>query len=208
MNRIIVAGCGTGVGKTLVSAILVQALQGAYWKPVECGGKNDSDTATVKRLLPRSCVIHSPAYSLEAPVSPHQAARLEGIEIDLASIRPPESSQPLIIEMAGGVLVPLTQEVLLLDVFADWKADWVVVSQHYLGSINHTLLTIEALIQRNIKVKGIIFNGQPNFDSEKAILNFTKLPCLGRLLPETWMNTQTIKRYAKAWSSTISCLIL
>lgn len=196
MNRILVAGIGTGVGKTVVSAILTTLFEGDYWKPIECG---ESDSAIMRQWLSQSHHIYSPAYSLKAPQSPHHAARLENIAIE--PFIPPNSIRPLIIESVGGVLVPLSTKILTIDLFKDWDCNWVVVSQDYLGSINHTLLTLEALKRRDISVAGIIFNGEPNPESEEAILKISQVPFLARLLPEKQFNPTTIRRYAKQWTS-------
>lgn len=198
MNNLIVAGIGTGVGKTVVSAILATLFQADYWKPIECG--IPSDTALMHQFLDVSQHhIFPPAYSLKAPLSPHHAARLEGIKIDKRNITFPPTHKPLIIEMAGGLLVPLTLSDLSINLFKKWKAHWILVSRHYLGSINHTLLTIEALQARGLPLLGLIFNGHPNPDSEAAILTLSKLPLLARLLPEPILNQETIKNYAKKW---------
>lgn len=194
--RIIVCGCGTDVGKTIVSAILVHALKADYWKPIQCG--YDSDTHTIKTLV-KECHTFPSTYTFSAALSPHHAARLEDLEIDVTKITPPITSRPLIIEMAGGILVPLNNKTLALDLFAHWEAHWILVSKHYLGSINHTLLTSEALKQRNIQLHGIIFNGAPNPDTESAILHFSKLPSMGRLRPEPSINPKTIERYSRQW---------
>lgn len=198
MKKIIVCGSGTGVGKTVVSAIITEALQGDYWKPIECG--EDSDTKTLQKLLPSlQKKIHPPSYSLRAPLSPHHAAKLEKTEINPACVILPDTQSPLIIETVGGVLVPLNQTILSIELFKTWPAIWILVSKNYLGSINHTLLTIEALKQRSINLGGIIFNGEPNPESEKAILRFSGLPCLSRIFPEKSISTTTIKEYAKKW---------
>jgi dethiobiotin synthetase len=191
MHRTIVAGCGTDVGKTLVTAILAVALQAKAWKPIECG---PSDTATLQTLLgPEG--VHPPAYRLTAPISPHAAAQREGIIIQ--PMTPP--SGRLIIESVGGVLVPLTIQLHSIDLFAEWDADWVLVSRHYLGSINHTLLTLEAIKRRGLRLRGLIFNGSENLESEEAILYQAQVPLLGRLLPEPHINRNVIKRYAAQW---------
>lgn len=208
MKKIIVVGIGTGVGKTVVSAILATCLQGDYWKPVQCGDEKDSDTARVKNLIDTSmCAVHEPAYSLKGPFSPHHAARLENISIIPEKIIPPQTQRPLIIESAGGIFVPLTTKILSFDVFKSWNIAWVVVSRHYLGSINHTLLTIDALKRRNISIAGLIFNGLPNDDSEGAILEFSQVPILGRLLPESKIKPKTIQRYAKLWQPQLSQIL-
>lgn len=195
MNKIIVAGIDTDVGKTLVSAILTTCLQGEYWKPIQCGDDKDSDTIK-KWMIP----VHESVYSLKAPLSPHHAARLENTSICMNRIVPPITTRPLIIESAGGIFVPLNNSVLSFDVFKNWNASWVIVSRHYLGSINHTLLTIDTLKRNNVSIAGIIFNGKPCLDSEDAILEITKIKVIGRLLPEPQINFETIQRYAKQWN--------
>jgi dethiobiotin synthetase len=193
MPCIIVTGCGTGVGKTLASAVLATALNADYWKPVDCG----SDDGTTVAAFIGAARVHPPAYCLKAPLSPHHAARLENLRIDALTL--PHSICPLVIETAGGPLVPLTLTELTVDRYAPWDADWIVVSRHYVGSINHTLLTLEALKQRHLRLRGLIFNGIPNPDSEEAILRNSNLPLLGRLLPEPHIDTATIERYARQW---------
>lgn len=208
MYRIMVAGMGTEVGKTIVSAILTILLNGDYWKPIQCGDEESSDTATLKRWLDTTIhTIHPPVYSLKAPLSPHHAARLENTLIRLDFITVPRTTRPLIIEGVGGVFVPLTLKILSTDLFKSWDCKWVIVSKHYLGSINHTLLTIEALKKLCLPILGIIFNGEHNPDSEAAILEISQLPLLGRLVPEATLNLQTIQRYAKQWQPLFSKLL-
>lgn len=198
MDKIIVAGSGTDVGKTVVSAILSTYFQGDYWKPVDC---ND-DTKRMQELLdPQKHTVFEPAYTFQAYLSPHHAAHLEDRTIDVENIKPPTTSRSLIIESVGGVLVPLTVESLSIDLFASWNCSWIIVSRHYVGSINHTLLTVEALKARGITPLGLVFNGMPNPDSEAAIMLKTKLPFLGRVLPELHMTPQLIQRYAAQWHS-------
>jgi dethiobiotin synthetase len=200
MNKLIVAGSGTGVGKTIVSAILTTCFQGDYWKPVQCGDEEDSDTVVMRKLIDTTkCHIHKPGYSFQAPLSPHSASKLENTEICMENLVLPLTLRPLIIEGVGGIFVPLSTKILSFDLFKTWNAPWVVVSRHYLGSINHTLLTLHALKQHNISIAGIVFNGLPNYDSESAILDFSQVPVLGRLLPESNINPQIIQRYAKLW---------
>lgn len=202
--KLIVAGNGTAVGKTIVSAILATLFEGDYWKPIQSG--EPSDTTTMKQWL-KADQIHPSAYSWKAPLSPHHAARLENSSIDLSSISLPQTTRPLIIESVGGVYVPLTAHTLSIDLFKAWDSPWVVVSKHYLGSINHTLLTLDALKQHNIFVAGLIFNGLPQPDSEAPILNTSGLPLLGRLLPETHLDQTTIRRYANAWTPLFGTLL-
>jgi len=208
MHRIMVAGISTDVGKTIVSAILTTLLNGDYWKPIQCGDEENSDTATVKRWLDTKIhTIHPPAYSLKAPLSPHHATRLENTLIRLDSITLPQTTRPLIIEGVGGIFVPLTLKISSLDLFKSWDCQWIIVSKHYLGSINHTLLTLEVLKKLCLPILGIIFNGEHNPDSESAILEISQVPVLGRLLPEANLNLQTIQRYANQWQPLFSKLL-
>lgn len=203
MSNFLIAGSGTNVGKTVVAAILTTLLKGAYWKPIECG---DSDTAVLQNLI--HSPIYPPAYSLKAPLSPHHASRLENVTIDLNAFTLPQTNTHLIIESVGGVLVPLTRHLLSLDLFMRWECRWVIVSRHYLGSINHTLLTIEVLKSYQIPIAGIIFNGEPDPETESAILEMTDLPYLGSLLPEENITFTTIQKYAKQWQNRISHYLL
>lgn len=198
MRRIAVAGIGTDVGKTIVSAILVQALSADYWKPIQCGPC--ADRQTVGNLLQGSRTTHPEALCLRAPRSPHHAAQLEGFEIDVKQIALPKTSRPLIIEGCGGILVPLTLQMSTIDLFAQWHCEWVVVSRHYIGSINHTLLTLEAMKQRNLNVRGIIFNGDPCSHTEKAILKLSNYPCIARLKQEKEWTAKRICHYAQKWN--------
>jgi dethiobiotin synthetase len=208
MHRIIVTGIGTDVGKTIVSAILTLLFKGDYWKPIQCGDEEHCDTATIKKWIDTSRhFIHPPAYSFKAPLSPHHAARLENISIKWNTIFFPQTSRPLIIEGVGGIFVPLTTTTLSFDLFKSWNCKWVVVSKHYLGSINHTLLTLEVLKQRQIPILGIIFNGNPNPDSETAILETSQIPFLGRLFPEPHITKKTLQNYVKQWQPNFSKLL-
>lgn len=208
MHKIIVAGSGTDVGKTIVSAILVTLMKGDYWKPIQCGDEENTDVAVMKKLIDTTNHhIFPPAYSLKEPLSPHHAARLENFSINVDTIIPPKTTRTLIIESVGGIFVPLTTKVLSMDLFKTWESQWIVVSRHYLGSINHTLLTINALKEQKISIAGLIFNGKPNSDSETAILEISKLPLLGRLFPEPHINQKTIQRYVKQWQPRFAQLL-
>lgn len=197
MFKVIVAGIGTDVGKTVVAGILAEALTAGYWKPVETGS---SDTEMIEQLIDRP--VFPPAYRFTAPVSPHHAALLENREIKQFYL----PTGPLVIESVGGILVPLTYNLTSLDLFAKWPAQWVVVSRHYLGSINHTLMTIEVLKQRGVDLRGIIFNGLEYPEGEQAILKLSGCELIGRLNPEPIINVDTIKRYANRWKNTLGTL--
>jgi len=197
MKRIFVTGIGTGVGKTLVSAILVEALKADYWKPVQAGSLDRTDTDIVKELVSNEESNFFPeAYRLSQPMSPHAAAERDGINIELDSISLPETNNVLIIEGAGGLMVPLNSEELVIDLIAKLQAEVILVSMIYLGNINHTLLSIEGLKNRELNLKGIIFNGDQNEETEQFILNYTNTNCLGRIENENELNKETVKKYA------------
>lgn len=186
----------TDSGKTLVSAILCEALHADYWKPVQAGFPTDSET--VANLISNSSIkIHPEAYLLKMPASPHASATAEGINITRDNFILPSTSRDLVIEGAGGCLVPLAKEFFVVDLIDLFKAEVILVSNLYLGSINHTLLTVEALKNRNINIKGIIFNGEPNPESENIILSTTKLSHLLSILPEPIITKEVVLRYAQ-----------
>ncbi|RNI27348.1 dethiobiotin synthase [Rufibacter immobilis] len=199
-KRYFVTGISTDVGKTVAAAVLTQALQADYWKPVQAGGLDHTDTHTVQRLVsnPRS-VFHPEAYRLQMPASPHTAAAAEGVRLSLEQIVLPSTQNHLIVEGAGGLMVPLNEQELVLDLIQNLNLEVVLVSRNYLGSINHTLTSAEVLRYRNIPVAGILFNGEPNPSTEEFILNYTKLPALPRLLEETDLNQETVQRYAQTF---------
>lgn len=183
MSRaIIVTGTDTGIGKTIFSAALVGALDGCYLKPVQSGLEDETDSETVLRLsgLPADRILPE-RYRLRTPASPHLAAELDGVAIDPASLTLPGTDRALVVEGAGGLLVPLTREVLTIDVFARWGAPVVLCARTALGTINHTLLSVEALRTRGIPLLGIAFLGDENIDTERTIVAFSAARRLGRL---------------------------
>ncbi|QGM44590.1 dethiobiotin synthase [Methylocystis heyeri] len=181
-RRIVVAGTDTGVGKTVFSAALAAALDGYYWKPVQAGLESESDSQCVARLsgLPPERILPE-AWRFRTPASPHYAARLDGAVIDPARLDPPRCPAPLVIETAGGVMTPLTLKAPTIDVLERWGFPVVVVARTSLGTINHSLLTIEALRRRGIPVLGVAFVGEPNLESEAAIAAMSGAKDLGRL---------------------------
>lgn len=200
MEPIFVAGIDTNVGKTIVAAILTQALKADYWKPIQCGNLNDSDTNTVQQLVSNgTSTFHPEAYRLPLPMSPHIAASRAGVSISLDLIKAPTTNRPLIIEGAGGLLVPLNQQYCVIDMIQHLGAQVVLVSRNYLGSINHTLLSAQALKAYNIPVKGIIFNGEPMEGTEEIILHHTGYKCLGYLDEEPLFTPEIIAQYAQKW---------
>lgn len=194
--KLFITGIGTDVGKTVVSAIVVEALEADYWKPIQAGDLDNSDTDKVKRRISNSkSVFHANAYALHTPASPHLAAELDNVVIDLNQIKEPKTKNHLVIEGAGGVFVPLNETDTIIDLIQpDYKV--IIVSRHYLGSINHTLLTIEALKSRNISIAGIIFSGDENQATENIILSKSKLPMLGRIQIEPYFDENVVKYYA------------
>ena len=168
-NKLFITGIGTNVGKTVVSAILCKATGAAYWKPVQAGDLDDTDSDKVRALS--GSEILPEQFRLNTPASPHLAAKLDGITIQKENLSIPESTGNLLIEGAGGLMVPLNEEGLLyLDVIQNWKIPVVLVSRHYLGSINHTLLSLELLEKSEIEVKALVFVGEENPATETAIL--------------------------------------
>jgi dethiobiotin synthetase len=176
-----ITGIGTDVGKTIASAIITEALEADYWKPIQAGDLNNSDSHKVEKYISNTkTIFHKNSYALNTPASPHLAADIDNIEIDLKKIKAPKTKNRLVIEGAGGLYVPLNQKDTIADLIqSDYKV--IVVSRHYLGSINHTLLTIEALKSRNIAIAGIIFNGDENIATEEIILSKTKCKLIGRI---------------------------
>ncbi len=177
--RFVVTGTDTDIGKSVFSAALVQALQARYWKPVQSGLEGETDTAFVERMVPGSTLPE--AWRLVTPASPHLAAEIDGVEIDTDALNPPAIDSPLVIEGAGGALVPVTRNVLYADVFARWQIPVIVCARTALGTINHSLMTIEALKARGVPIHGIAFIGEAMPDSETTIPAISGVRRLGRL---------------------------
>lgn len=204
--KLFITGIGTDVGKTVASAIVVEALEADYWKPIQSGDLDNSDTDKVKaRVSNTKSIFHPNAYALQTPASPHYSAAIEGVTIDLNAIKEPKTKNHLVIEGAGGVFVPLNETDTIIDLIQpDYKV--IVVSRHYLGSINHTLLTIEALKSRNISIAGIIFSGDENQATEHIILSKASLPMLGRIENEPYFDKNVVKYYADKFKDLLSQL--
>ena len=195
--KLFITGISTDVGKTIASAIIVEALQADYWKPIQAGDLGHSDTHKVQSLVSNTqSHFHSNSYALQTPASPHLAAAIDGITIAMNQIQEPKTTNHLVVEGAGGILVPLNDTQSVVDLIQpDYKV--IVVSRHYLGSINHTLLTIEALQNRKIQVAGIIFSGDENTSSESIILSRTAVLFIGRIAQEPYFDTNVISEYAE-----------
>lgn len=193
MAKYFITGIGTGIGKTLISAIVTEKLQADYWKPIQSGDLDTSDSLTIGSLITNTkTVIHTESYRLTQPLSPHLSARLDGIEINLNQINMPETENNLIIEGAGGLMVPLNEHELIIDLIKKLNVEVILVSQNYLGSINHTLLSLNLLKQYDIPVKGIIFNGDENAETERYILQYSQAKKLGHVPHLSQINQEQV----------------
>ncbi|MCH9765262.1 MAG: dethiobiotin synthase [Alphaproteobacteria bacterium] len=182
MSRFIVTGTDTGVGKTVVAATLVAGLGASYWKPIQAGFTDGTDRERVAELsgAPADKILPE-VYCLSVPASPHFAAEQDGLEIDVARLQIPDGSDPLIVEGAGGLMVPITRSALQIDVFANWGLPIILVARTALGTINHSLLSIAALKARSIPIQGVVFVGKENSDSQNTICEMGKVRQLARL---------------------------
>jgi dethiobiotin synthetase len=192
-----ITGISTEVGKTIASAIITEALEADYWKPVQAGELEHSDTHKVQQLVSnKKTAFHAAAFDLKTPMSPHAAAHIDGVKISVKKIKRPTTKNNLVIEGAGGLLVPLNDTETILDMML--PADKViVVSRHYLGSINHTLLSLEALKARKLNVFGIIFSGNEHPSTETIIAKMSGIPVLGRIEEEPYFDTHVVREYAE-----------
>lgn len=194
-KQIFVTGISTEVGKTVASAILTEALEADYWKPIQAGDLDTSDSHKIADFISNSkTVIHKNSYALQTPMSPHAAAEIDGVVIEVDKIVAPKTTNHLVIEGAGGLLVPLNDNDTILDII-DPSYQVVVVSRHYLGSINHTLLTVNYLEERGFKVS-IIFSGEEHKTTESIILSKTNAKLIGRIEEEPYFDKNVIKEYA------------
>ena len=195
-NIFFITGISTEVGKTVASAIVTEALEADYWKPIQAGDLNYTDTHKVQNLVSnQKTKFHPSAFELQTPMSPHAAAEIDGVHIDSAEIKVPETDNNLVIEGAGGLLVPISDTETILDLIKhDYKV--VVVSRHYLGSINHTLLTIEKLKQSGKNIYGILFSGAEIESTESIIAKMSGVPILGRIDEEPYFDKMVVKEYA------------
>ena len=193
-----VTGIGTGIGKTITSAVLTEKLQADYWKPVQSGDLDSSDTLKVKSLISNNrTVFHPETYGLTQPYSPHKSAAIDGLVIEKEKFIIPQTNNNLIIEGAGGLMVPLNDNFLIIDLIKQLSADVILVSQNYLGSINHTLLSATILKQYDIHIAGIIFNGKTDVDSESYILQYTGFKLLGHLPEFERLNKSSVHEAGK-----------
>ncbi|WP_338241380.1 dethiobiotin synthase [Aurantiacibacter hainanensis] len=199
MTGFIVTGTDTDVGKTVFAAGLAQALRASYWKPAQAGLEGETDSQAVARLAPDALVLPE-AYRLATPCSPHEAARVDGVTISDAALELPETDRPLVVEGAGGVLVPYREDLLAADLFARWNLPAILVARTQLGTISHSLLSIEALRARGIAVAGVAFIGAEEPVAEGAITRIGNVAHLGRLPRLDPLDAETL---AKAFAANI-----
>lgn len=199
-----ITGISTDVGKTVVSAIVTEALEADYWKPVQAGELARTDLHKIKEWVSNSKTkFHESPYNLKTPMSPHAAAKIDGVEITKEQMIRPKTKNDLVIEGAGGLLVPLNDMETVADLIIPTDKV-IVVSRHYLGSINHTLLTVENLKARNLDILGIVFNGEEHPSTENIIEKMTGLPILGRIDEEPYIDNNVISEYAEIFKGILS----
>ena len=204
MPHYFITGIGTDVGKTIASSILVEALESDYWKPIQSGASTDNDTLKVRSLISnKKTKFYPEAYCFKAPLSPHEAAATENVEIKINEIKLPESDS-LIIEGAGGIMVPLNNRLTFLDLIKEFDIPVILVIKHYLGAINHSLLSIEVLKNNDIKIKGLIFNGTDKYGNEAIIKEKSNIPVIGKIAYEHKINKKVVKRYAQEFKSKLT----
>lgn len=199
MKKYFVTAINTGSGKTIVSAILTEALQADYWKPIQAG-REDIDQETIRQLISNNkSVIHPESFLLQKPASPHDAAKAENIDISLQDFILPKTPNSLIIEGAGGILVPINENPdFIIDLAKKFDCEVILVADLYLGSINHSLLSIHELIRRNLKIKGIIFTGRENPGSENIILKYSGLELLFKMPLYQKIDKSLVTKYAES----------
>ena len=205
-TKYFITGIGTDVGKTVASAIVTESLKADYWKPIQAGDLEYSDSKKIRSLISNSeTFIYPEGAKLNTPMSPHAAAEIDGVNLSVKKIKRPDTSRSLVIEGAGGILVPINNKETILDLIKPTDKV-IVVSKHYLGSINHTLLTIEILKGKGLQVAGIIFNGEENASTEQVILEMTGVHFIGRIQQEPYFDRNVIKEYADLFRDELNSL--
>ena len=199
-HQYFISGIGTDVGKTIVSAIVSEALEATYWKPIQAGDLDNSDSIKIKNLTENVTVLKE-GVKLSQAMSPHAAARIDGVKLGVLDFPLPKIDGNFIVEGAGGLMVPLNSDgFMIADIIEEFKLPVIIVSRHYLGSINHTLLTVEVLKNRGVVIKGIIFVGQENRDTEEIILSTTGLKMIARIPEVKVITKEFIKEQANLFS--------
>lgn len=192
-KRYFITGIGTGVGKTVTSAAITEKLKADYWKPIQSGDLEQSDSLAIKSLIAnKQTVIHPERYRLNQPLSPHLSAKIDGIDMLLSDFELPHTDNHLIVEGAGGLMVPINNNHLIIDLIKHLALEVILVSQNYLGSINHTLLSIAMLKNAGIELAGIIFCGEKNEESERYILTYSNAKLLGNIPQLSTLNASQI----------------
>ena len=200
MKGFSIAGIGTDVGKTVLSAIIAEAIEGVYFKPVQAGDLDNSDSIKVKKWCSDKVEVLPEVYRLSEPMAPHAAAKIDNIKLSLKDIVIPQTAKPLILEGAGGILVPLNENnETMLDVYKKAKLPVILISRHYLGSINHTLMTFELLKSNGLKLAGIVYIGEENVETESIIEKFTDLKKIGRVVLPAQIDSEFIQETAKSF---------
>lgn len=204
MQRYFITGIGTEVGKTLIATIITEALEADYWKPIQAGDLVFSDTDKVKALvLNKTSVFHPNSYALNTPMSPHASAAIDGVDIKIAKIKtPPFKNKNIVVEGAGGLLVPINDSETIIDLIEP-NDKIILVSKHYLGSINHTLLSVETLKNRGFKNIGILFNGDEHPTTETIIKKMTEVKILGRIGELSTLSPEVISAEAQKIKTTL-----
>jgi dethiobiotin synthetase len=206
MTTYFITGISTEVGKTIASAIVTEALEADYWKPVQAGELDHSDTHKIRRLVSNDISqYHNNSFALQTPMSPHAAADIDGVTIKVSKIKRPKTKNNLVIEGAGGLLVPLNDTETIIDVIQPTDKI-IIISRHYLGSINHTLLTIEALKNRNLPIAGIIFSGDEHPTTEAIITKMGQVPVIGRIEEEPYFDERVVSEYATLFEERLKAL--
>ena len=196
VNTIAIAGIHTAIGKTIASAVIAEAIGADYWKPVQAG-ITEKDSSLIKNLLTDGAArVHEEAVILSQPLSPHAAAAIDNVEVDYTKFEWPETDKTLLVETAGGLLSPMSGDTTMADFIAYYRLPAILISMNYLGSINHTLLTIEVLKSRGIKLLGIIMDGLENESSETFIQQYTKVPVIARIPFISDLSNAGIRKYA------------
>ncbi|WP_034918354.1 dethiobiotin synthase [Gillisia sp. CAL575] len=205
-NTYFITGIGTDVGKTITAAIITESLKADYWKPIQAGDLENSDSKKVEKLISNDETFFYPeGVKLNSPMSPHAAAEIDGINLIGKKLKRPKTSKHLVIEGAGGLLVPINLKETIADIMLPTDKI-ILVSRHYLGSINHTLLTIEVLKSKGLSIAGIIFNGDENESTEKVILEMTGIKFIGRIDIEPYFDRNVIKEYASIFHENLKSL--
>jgi dethiobiotin synthetase len=198
-HQYFVTGIGTEIGKTVVSATLVEALQADYWKPIQSGDLDYTDSMKVQSWISNTQTrIFPERFRLTMPLSPHASAAIDGVEIKVSDFQLPPTDRPLIVEGAGGLMVPLNHQETMLDLMQNLGLPVILVVRHYLGSINHTLLSLEVLRSRGIVLAGLLYNGAENVASEKAIDALSGVKVLGRVGEMGHISPEAIAQQAEA----------